>query len=546
MTKSSTVIISLLVLALTSSSARANTSRPNVLLILTDNQAYNELSFKGHPIVQTPHIDKLSKEGIDFTNFHAPAYCSPSRAALLTGRHPLRYGIHNTIGGVSILHKREKTLANFFKDAGYKTAIFGKWHLGMSYPYAPRFRGFEESFIHGGGGIGQLEDAHGNTHIDAHYWHNGKLVPSKGYSSDILFDKAIDFIEKNKDKPFFCFVSTPATHAPYQEHPEAAKRIRARGITTGNIALYSMIENIDDCVGRILKKLDDLKLKDDTIVIIATDQGSLKRFRDTQPKDLHSRVFYMMRYPKAIKPSTVNNDLTGMTDVLPTLLDLCDIEVPNNLDGRSLRPLLSGSKNWQDERIIILQCPRNRKRTKWKNAKLITPNYYLDASKRLYDRSKQLADVTQQIPEIHQQILKTYEDFWKSLEPENQLICRHEIGLNPTRLCAMDWYKGSSPWNRNSQKHKKGRGTWAIEVTQDGRYRFELSHYSLEAKKAIEATSVEINIGDSKASTKLLSNDYSAIVELELKAGTYDMNTLFHDQSGTKWGCLFAYITLIK
>ena len=226
----------------------------NVLLILTDNQAYNELSFKGHPVVQTPHIDKLSKESVDFTNFHAPAYCSPSRAALLTGRHPLRYGIHNPIGGVSILHKREKTLGDFFKEAGYKTAIFGKWHLGMSYPYAPRFRGFDESFIHGGGGIGQLEDAHGNTHIDASYWHNGKIVASEGYSSDILFNNAIKYIEKNKDKPFFCFISTPATHAPYQEHPKAAKRIRARGITTGNIALYSMIENIDDCVGRILKK----------------------------------------------------------------------------------------------------------------------------------------------------------------------------------------------------------------------------------------------------------------------------------------------------
>lgn len=115
MTRSSTTILALVVLALITSSVSANTSRPNVLFILTDNQAYNELSCKGHPVVQTPHIDKFSKEGIDFTNFHAPAYCSPSRAALMTGRHPMRYGIHNTIGGVSILHKSEKTLAFFLK-----------------------------------------------------------------------------------------------------------------------------------------------------------------------------------------------------------------------------------------------------------------------------------------------------------------------------------------------------------------------------------------------------------------------------------------------
>ncbi|MCH2208216.1 MAG: sulfatase-like hydrolase/transferase [Lentisphaerales bacterium] len=546
MTKSSSAIIALVLLALITSFASASTSRPNVLLILTDNQAYNELTCKGHPVVQTPHIDKFSKEGIDFTNFHAPAYCSPSRAALMTGRHPLRYGIHNTIGGVSILHKSEKTLADFFKAAGYKTAIFGKWHLGMSHPYAPRFRGFEEAFIHGGGGIGQLEDAHGNNHIDANYWHNGKLVPSQGYSTDILFDNAINYIEKNKDKPFFCFVSTPATHAPYQEHPEVAKRIRKRGIEKGNIALYSMIENIDDCVGRILKKLDDLKVTENTIVIIATDQGSLSRYRNTQPEDLQSRVFCIMRYPKLIKQSTQNNALTGMIDVVPTLLDICGLEVPENMDGRSLRPLLTGVHKWQDERMIILQCPRSRHRSKWKNAKLITPNYFMDMSKRLYDRNNKLADVSEQKPEAHKQTLKTYDDFWNSLKPESDLLCRHEIGPNPTRLCAMDWYKEAAPWNSKSQRNKKGYGSWAVEVSRDGRYRVELAHYSLEAKKAIEATAVDLKIGDSKATARMKISDYSAIVELNLKAGTYDMEALFCDEKGNKWGCLFAYITLTK
>ena len=157
-----------------------------------------------------------------------------------------------------------------------------------------------------------------------------------------------------------------------------------------------------------------------------------------------------------------------------------------------------------------------------------------------------MADVTQQTPEVYKQTIKAYEDFWSSLEPESALICRHEIGPHPTRLCAMDWYKGGSPWNSNSQRKKKGNGTWAIEVTQSGRYRFELSHYSLETQKVIGATEVELRLGNTKVTGQMTADDYSAVMELDLKAGTYDMDTLFSDNRGNKWGSLFAYITLIK
>ena len=190
-------------------------SRPNVLLILVDNQSYFELSCHGHAQLQTPHIDKLASESVDFVNFHAPPFCSPSRAAMLTGRYALRAGIHNTIGGVSILQRDEVTLANYLKGVGYATAIFGKWHLGMTYPYHPMHRGFDEVFIHGGGGIGQLEDHYGNRHMDATWEHNGVFTKSKGYSSDVLFDRAKAFIASKREAPFFCFLSTPATHNMY-------------------------------------------------------------------------------------------------------------------------------------------------------------------------------------------------------------------------------------------------------------------------------------------------------------------------------------------
>ena len=227
---------------------------PNVLLIVTDNQSYYELSCNGHDIVQTPNIDEFANQGIVFNNFYASPFSSPSRAELLTGQYALRSGIHNTIGGVSIIPADKSLLSDYLKEAGYKSGVFGKWHLGNEFPYNPLYRGFDKSFIHDGGGIGQLPDYYGNTHIDAHYNDNGEIVPSKGFSNDVLFKEAKEFIEENKDKPFFCFVSTPAVHAPWQAHPEKLKELKNRGVE-GNakeMALYSMIENIDDNIGEII------------------------------------------------------------------------------------------------------------------------------------------------------------------------------------------------------------------------------------------------------------------------------------------------------
>ncbi len=247
--------------------------RPNVLLILTDNQSYFELSCHGHEQLQTPHIDRLASESVDFVNFHAPPFCSPSRTALITGRYALRAGVHNTVGGVSILHKSERTIANYLGEAGYRTAIFGKWHLGATHPHHPNNRGFQEAFVHGGGGIGQLEDYYGNKHANATWDHNGEMVPSEGYSTDVLFSRAADFIKSSEREPFFCFVSTPATHTPYETEPRAAERIRKRGVeaSSADLKLYSMIENIDENVGALMGKLDEWGLSENTIVILATD-----------------------------------------------------------------------------------------------------------------------------------------------------------------------------------------------------------------------------------------------------------------------------------
>jgi arylsulfatase A-like enzyme len=524
---------------------------PNVLLILTDNQSYHELGCHGHELVKTPHIDALARESVDFTNFHAPPYCSPSRGLLLTGRYALRLGIHNTVGGVSILHQNEKTIADLLGKAGYATGVFGKWHLGMSYPYSPRFRGFQETFIHGGGGIGQLEDYFGNNHLDATYWEKGKEVKSEGFSSDVLFTRATKFIDQNQKKPFFCFISTPATHKPWQSHPEVAKRITARDGAPKTLPLLSMIENIDDNVGKILKHLDELGLRENTLVILATDQGMSNRGApENSPENPPSKVFdgrhhvfCMMRYPSLTKTPGRNGALAGMVDVAPTILDFCGVPAPGNLDGRSLKPLLSGEARWKDDRHLIVQCPRGRERKKWHNTSVKTQRWRLVNGEKLYDLDHGDAEVAAKHPEVVKELTARYDKFWNSLPPVEETLSRHPLGIEDTRLNGMDWYQGGNPWNTSHFK-RLSSGTWAVEVTRKDRYRFELRHYPREAKKAAGATKATLVVGDQTGECILTEEADHAVIELDLEPGKYDMTGTFSNGQKT-WGTYFAYVSKI-
>ncbi len=532
--------------------------RPNVLLILTDNQSFFELSSHGHPHVRTPRIDRFAEESVDFVNFHAPPFCSPSRALLMTGRYAMRSGIHNTIGGVSILHRDEQTMADALGGAGYKTAIFGKWHLGFSHPYRPNDRGFDEAFVHGGGGIGQLEDFYGNNHLDATFDHNGSFVATEGFTTDVLFDRAKDFIEANKAKPFFCFVSTPATHRPWQSHPGAAQAIRDRGeeYQSNDMALYSMIENIDENVGEILDQLESLKLDEKTLVIVATDQGTRReRLHKGLGYDEFHQVFCMMRYPPLTQgKGRESRALTGMVDVFPTVMDLCGVKTEAVLDGRSLSPLLSGKTTWTDERRLIVQCPRGRSREKWKNVSVKSQRWRLVDGNMLFDAINdpdQNENVIDRYPLVVESLTRSYEKFWESLPESESLLSRHYLGDSAApevRLNAMDWYRGDSPWHQLHMPKFKGNGVWAVEVVEAGVYRVELRHHPREAPQALQASAAFVEIGGRKYSKNLEGDDESAIFNLSLKAGRFDLRTGFVPGTGSKresdWGALFAYVRL--
>ena len=189
--------------------------RPNVILVMTDDQGYGDLSCHGNPDFRTPNLDKLYGESVRFTDFHVDPTCAPTRAALITGRYSLSTGVWHTIAGRSFLHPEEVTIAQVLKKAGYATGMFGKWHLGDNYPCRPHDRGFDDAVYHGGGGIGQTPDLWGNDYFDDRYFHNGQPKQYQGYCTDVFFEEAMRFIEKQRDDPFFCYLLPNAPHGPY-------------------------------------------------------------------------------------------------------------------------------------------------------------------------------------------------------------------------------------------------------------------------------------------------------------------------------------------
>ena len=278
-----TVFAILSLLLFSQLSLAQNTKHPNVILIITDDQGYGDLGITGNPHVKTPVIDGLAKESLRFTNFYVSPVCAPTRASLMTGRYSLRTGIRDTYNGGAIMASNEVTIAEMLKQANYKTGIFGKWHLGDNYPSRPNDQGFDESLIHLSGGMGQVGDfttyfKRDRSYFDPVLWHNNKKEAYNGYCSDIFTDNAIEFIEKNRETPFFCYLSFNAPHTPLQVPEEYYKQYANIDPSSGfekddrpfvemsekdkedARKVYAMVTNIDDNLGKLFKKLDDLNI----------------------------------------------------------------------------------------------------------------------------------------------------------------------------------------------------------------------------------------------------------------------------------------------
>ena len=363
---------------------------PNIVLIITDDQGYGDLGITGNHHVKSPVLDELASASLRFNNFYVSPVCAPTRASLLTGRYSLRTGIRDTYNGGAIMAGNEETLAELLKKGNYKSGIFGKWHLGDNYPSRPTDQGFDESLVHLSGGMGQVGDfttwfAKDRSYFDPVLWHNNKKKKYEGYCSDIFADNAIEFIEKNKAEKFFCYLSFNAPHTPLQvpdKYYQMYKEIDpSAGFEDNGMPLpvmsekdkedarkvYAMVSNIDDNIGKLLNKLENLDLTENTLVIFMTDNGPQQLRYVAGMKGSKGSVYrggvrvpFYLKYPKKFEGNRDIDIATAHIDILPTLAEICNLPLPDKrkIDGKSLVPLLEGKSTAWEERPLFFYWSR--------------------------------------------------------------------------------------------------------------------------------------------------------------------------------------------
>ncbi|GAB3661659.1 arylsulfatase [Echinicola sediminis] len=517
------IIFFLLFSILSLAEARQQSQKPNVILIITDDQGYGDLGFTGNPHVQTPNIDQLARESTRFNQFYVSPVCAPTRSSLMTGRYSLRTGVRDTYNGGSIMAPEEVTIAEMLKAEGYSTGAFGKWHLGDNYPSRPNDQGFDESLIHLSGGMGQVGDVTtyfkgDSSYFDPVLWHNGEQKAYEGYCSDIFAGEAIKFIEqsqKHPDTPFFCYLSFNAPHTPLQvpeEYYQKYKDIDPAEGFDGELnpyremsekdkedarKVYAMVENIDDNVGRMLAKLEDLGIEENTMVIFMTDNGPQQMRYVAGLRGLKGQVYrggvrvpFFLKYPGHPGGTQDISTTAAHIDVLPTLAELCGASLPRDrkIDGKSLVPLIDGKGVAWEDRPLFFYWTRKYPEL-YQNMALQKGNYRLvahagynaqgrefelyDMINDPYERNNLNAAHPELVLELKTALDKTYEE-----------LIRSEHIIHPPRIEIGSGHENPTILNRNDADGERGiwnqeevYGKWLVKVNKGNyTFRFKFIH----------------------------------------------------------------------
>ncbi len=413
--------------------------RPNIILIITDDQGYYDLSCHGHPFLRTPNLDKLQSRSVRFTRFQVSPTCAPTRSAIMSGRAPFYVGVTHTILERERMKLGVPTLPEMLRDAGYTTGIFGKWHLGDQAAYRPDKRGFDEVFIHGAGGIGQsyagsCGDAPGNKYFDPAILHNNTFVKTKGFCTDIFFDQAIKWMDTQRGKkPFFAYITTNAPHGPFIAPESYKKRFEAMKLRSSSVGFYGMIENIDDNVGKLAKQLKAWDIERDTLVIFMTDNGPAASTYNGDHKGKKgsvdeggTRVPSFWSWPGVLQAGTDIDRLANHYDMLPTIAQIVagTPKEADQLHGRSLVPLLKDPKvKWEDRFRFFHKGRWQRgqaKQAKWSNFAVRSQRFRLVSRNALYDIEadpSQQTNVIDQHPKVAKDMLAAYEKWFAGALP---------------------------------------------------------------------------------------------------------------------------------
>lgn len=533
--------------------------KPNVILILTDDQGFGDLGYYGNPNIKTPVLDSLAGKSVRFDEFLVSPVCAPTRAALMTGRYTLRTGVHDTYRGGAMMATSEITIAELLKEVGYKTGMIGKWHLGDNYPMRPQDQGFDYALNHLSGGIGQSGDWPNTLKRDSSYfnpilWKNGKQYQSTGYCSDVFGDAALDFVENNKGNPFFLYLSFNAPHTPLQVPQEYYDMYKDVDLTEGfendsrpfpkmhpkayeyARKVYGMVTNIDDNLGRLFNKLESLELDENTLVIFITDNGPQDpryiagmRGRKSSVYQGGVRVPSFWYYPKAFKEPRDIKTPAAHYDILPTLAEFCGAKIPEDLkiDGQSLLPLLNKGKANLESRIINRYWHRSAP-VKFKNVSTRNNNYKLIAKARtpkgedefeLFDIDKdpfELNNIVESYPEKVQEMKMDMNNWVDEMtaspnylnHPKPMVGTEHE---NPSVLNLND-----AIFTKDAIL-KKQTVSWEVDLAKAGNYSIAIHFYrTIEADCQLQ---LQIGMINKVVDFEKPMRDSLVIEDIELPAG---------------------------
>tara|TARA_R110002012_G_scaffold317031_1_gene532788 strand:- start:8624 stop:10411 length:1788 start_codon:yes stop_codon:yes gene_type:complete len=589
------LLLAQIVLIVLIQSAGFAQQKPNVIFVITDDQGTGDLGSTGNPIIKTPNLDAFHDDAVRFTNYHVSTTCAPSRGAIMTGRYTNRLNVFHTITGRSILFEDEVILPQIFAQNGYTNGMFGKWHLGDNYPYRPEDRGFHEVVRHGGGGITQGPDYWDNDYFDDTYWHNGEVEKYEGYCTDVFFSEAMNFIEENKDKPFFAYIATNAPHGPLnvpEEYYNLYKDVSEEELPDRFKRFYGMISNIDDNFKLLQDKLDELGLTDNTILIFTTDNGTaggnnvydggLRGAKGSVYEGGH-RVPMFIRWPDGQLTGGKDIDkLVAHYDLLPTFVDLLglDFNPVKPLDGKSLKPLLTSNDAPWPNRILYVDTQRLQNLVKYKDYSVMDDRWRLVNGTELYDMENdkiQSKNVIAQHPIEAEKLAVGYEKWWQSIMSEgpNERYAYIKVGSdkeNPSRISAHDMLTGKheSSWHQNGAiAASQSTGKYKIEFVEDGEYAISLRRFPRESGLAINetfpATEKTIEIESNKpASVKDdFKEAYLYVANLaksepigdgqeevtftgKISAGKYDMEAQLIDADKRVYPAYYIYIEKLK
>jgi len=538
--------------------------RPNVLLIVTDDQGYGDFSCHGNPVLKTPNMDRLHGSSVRFTDFHAAPMCTPTRGQLMSGLDALRNRATSVTAGRAVLRRDVPTMADIFAAGGYRTGLFGKWHLGDNYPYRPMERGFHEAKYFLGWGLSSAPEFD-NDYFDGRYRDKGVVRRFSGYCTDFWFTEAMQWMRERhrRREPFFCYLPTNTPHGPAWVAEKYSAPYRKPGLPAN---FFGMIANLDENLGKLEAFLRETGLRENTIVLFMTDNGATAgrdvfnagmRGGKTQIYEGGHRVPCFLRWPAGRLRAPGDIGLPAQTqDLLPTLIDLCGLEKPPGaaFDGASLAGLLRGAANSLPDRMLVVQYGQILE--KW-DACVIWGKWRLVHGKELYDLRGdpgQQRDLSALHADVAAGMRNHYERWWAGIEPALRDFLPISIGAdreNPVYLSSSDWQEVYCDNVQTVLGGTNGRlggprgGPWNVHVEKDGDYEIALARWpfdrglplsagrpaqrmtagELPAGKALPIASAGLRVAGREMTMQTAPADTRAVFRVPLRSG---VKTLLH------------------